>query len=431
VRDAILQALDNLRANRLRSFLTMFGILWGIIAIVVLSAMGEGFQRGNQNALEELGKNIAIVWGGRTTMQAGGERAGKLVLLTTDDARAIERESALVAVVSAEINRGLRIKSRFNAASLSVHGIEPQYQFIRTIDIEHGRAFAWADNVEARRVAIIGADAWDQLFGRHEGLGELVQIGGQPYRVIGRIRKKNQDSNYSGPDNDKVFVPFKAMARDFPRPDVPRQTVSQIIVAPKPWVVADLEHVLSARTGRIADIDWPLARDIRQVLARHKGFDPRDRDALAVWDTSLESLMFGRMLVTMRRFFSMVGIITLALGGLGVMNIMLVAVRERTNEIGVRKAMGATTRAIERQFFLEGFFLTMLSGTLGFAVAVLLCALVNLAPMPGRFQGMVITWQAGSVALGTLVLVGVVTSTYPARRAARLPPAEALRYEHG
>jgi putative ABC transport system permease protein len=187
--------------------------------------------------------------------------------------------------------------------------------------------------------------------------------------------------------------------------------------------------VLDARTGRLRDIDWPLERDVRRVLARRHGFDPEDADALLVWDTSLESLMFGRMIRTMRDFFTVVGVITLALGGLGVMNIMLVAVRERTREIGVRKALGATTGAIERQFFLEGFFLTMVSGAAGFVAAVGLCALVNLAPMPERFQGMVITWQAGLVALVALVIIGVMTSTYPARRAALLPPVEALRYE--
>jgi putative ABC transport system permease protein len=396
---------------------------------VVLAATGEGFQRGNQVVLEELGKNIAIVWGRRTTLQAGGERAGRRVFLTVDDARAIEREAPLVAVVSAEINRGLRIKSRFNAASLSVHGIEPQYQAIRTIDIEHGRRFVVADNDQARRVAIVGADAWAQLFGARDGLDESVELNGQRYTVIGKIRKKNQDSNYSGPDNDKVFVPFTAMARDFPRADAPPGAVSQLIVAPKPWVVADLPRVLDARTGRIQDIDWPLERDVREVLARRHGFPADDRDAISVWDTSLESLMFARMIGTMKRFFSIVGFITLALGGLGVMNIMLVAVRERTREIGVRKALGATTDQVQRQFFLEGFFLTMLSGSLGFLVALGLCALVNLLPMPERFQGMVMTWQAGALALGTLVFIGVVTSTYPARRAAQLPPVEALRYE--
>jgi putative ABC transport system permease protein len=430
MREALSQAVENLRANKLRSFLTMFGILWGIIAVVVLSATGEGFQRGNQGVLEELGRNIAIVWGGRTTIQADGQRAGRRILLTVDDAEAIRRESPLVRVVSPEINRGgLQIKSPWNAAALTVHGIQPQYQEIRTIDVERGRAFGWPDEDEARRVAIIGADAWQQLFGAHDGLHETVQINGLPYTVVGRIRKKEQDSNYSGPDNDKVFIPFAAMARDFPRPDVPKGVVSQIIVSPHPWVVAELPRVLDARTGRIQDIDWPLERDVRRVLARRHNFDVDDRDALAVWDTSLESLMFGRMVDAMRQFFTIVGLVTLALGGIGVMNIMLVAVRERTREIGVRKALGATTRVIERQFFLEGFFLTMLSGSIGFALAVGLCELVNLLPMPERFKGMIITWDAGLYALAILVLIGVVTSTYPARRAAQLPPVEALRFE--
>ncbi len=430
MREALTQAVENLRANKLRSFLTMFGILWGIIAVVVLSATGEGFRRGNQHVLEELGKNIAIVWGGRTTIQADGQRAGRRILLTLDDAEAIRRESPLVAVVSPELNRGgLQVKSLHNAAALSVHGIQPQYQEIRTIDIERGRAFGRPDEDEARRVAIVGADAWQQLFGSTDGLHQIVQINGLPYTVIGKIRKKDQDSNYSGPDNDKVFVPFAAMARDFPRPDVPRGVVSQIIVAPHPWVVAELPAVLDARTGRIQDINWPLERDVRRVLAERHGFDPEDRDALAMWDTSLESLMFGRMVDAMRQFFTIVGLVTLGLGGIGVMNIMLVAVRERTREIGVRKALGATTRVIERQFFLEGFFLTMLSGTIGFAVAVGLCQLINLAPMPERFKGMIITWDAGTFALVVLVVIGIVTSTYPARRAAQLPPVEALRFE--
>jgi putative ABC transport system permease protein len=135
------------------------------------------------------------------------------------------------------------------------------------------------------------------------------------------------------------------------------------------------------------------------------------------------------MILTMKQFFRIVGFVTLVLGGIGVMNIMLVAVRERTREIGVRKALGATTRQVQRQFFLEGFLLTMFSGAIGFAVAIALCAAVNLLPMPTRFEGMIITWQAGVWAVTILTLIGVVTSTYPARRAAQLPPVEALRFE--
>lgn len=424
------QVFINLRANKLRSVLTMFGILWGVVSVVVLAATGEGFQRGNQHVLDELGKNIGIVWGGRTSAQAGGERAGRSVFLTADDARALERDSTMIAVVSPEIQRGgINVKSPFNAAALNVHGIEPQYQDIRTIDIERGRAFRFTDNEHALRVAIIGADATAQLFGDRESLGQTVQMNGIPYTVVGKIRKKDQDSNYSGPDNDKVFVPFQAMVRDFPSLGVAPGVVANLIVSPHQWVVDQMPAVLDSRVGRVNDIDWPLEQEIRRVLGPRHRFEADDRSAIAMWDTTIQTLMFGRMVRTMKDFFSIVGIVTLALGGLGVMNIMLVAVRERTREIGIRKALGATTWQIERQFFFEGFFLTMLSGALGFALALGLCAAVNTLPMPPRFQGMTLTWESGALAVVALTLVGVVTSTYPARRAAQLPPVEALRFE--
>jgi putative ABC transport system permease protein len=396
----------------------------------VLSATGEGFQRGNQHVLEELGKNVGIIWGGRTSLQAGGERAGRVILLTLDDARALARESSMIAVVSPELQRGgITAKSKYNSARPTVHGIEPQYQAIRTIDIERGRTFRFTDEEQSLRVAIVGADATAQLFGGRDSIGQTVSLNGLPYTVIGKIRKKDQDSNYSGPDNDKVFVPFAAMARDFPRTGVNPGVLSNLIIAPQPWVVDQLPAVLDSRTGRIEDIDWPLEREVRRVLGPAHRFDPADRNALAVWDTTLQTLMFGRMIGAMKNFFSLVGLVTLALGGLGVMNIMLVAVRERTREIGLRKALGATHRQIQRQFFLEGLILTMTSGALGFLVALGLCAAVNTLPMPTRFQGMTLTWQAGAAAVLALALVGIATSLYPARRAARMPPVEALRFE--
>ena len=430
MREVFAQVISNLRANKLRSFLTMFGILWGVISVVVLSATGEGFQRGNQKVMDELGKNIVIVWGGRTSLQAGGERAGRRVLLTLEDARALARESDMVAVVSPELQRGgIQVKSPFNAAALTVHGVEPQYQDIRTIELQTGRRFQAGDVEAAHRVAIVGADAATQLFGTRERIGQRISLNGIPYIVIGTIRKKEQDGNYSGPDNDKVFIPYTAMAKDFPRTDAVAGVVSQIILAPHPWVVDALPAALAARTGRVEDIQWPMEVEIRRILARRHGFDAADQDAVTMWDTSVGSLMFGRMVQGMKDFFSLVGIVTLALGGLGVMNIMLVAVRERTREIGVRKALGATTAQIQRQFFLEGFVLTMISGAIGFLVALGLCAAVNQLPMPTRFQGMILTWQAGAVAVLSLVTIGAITSTYPARRAALLPPVEALRYE--
>jgi putative ABC transport system permease protein len=428
--EVLRQVLSNLRANKLRSFLTMFGVLWGVISVVVLAATGEGFQRGNQRVLNELGRNVVIVFGGRTSEQAGGERAGRRIVLTIDDARALARESRMIQTVSPELQRnGVQVKSAFNAAALMVHGIEPQYQDIRTIELEHGRLFRFTDNEAGHRVAILGADATAQLFGTRDSIGQPIELNGIPYTVIGKIRKKDQDSNYSGPDNDKVFIPYPVMARDFPRTDAEPGALSEIILAPRPEIIAALPAALEQRTGRIEDIRWPLEIEVRRIIGRRHGFSTEDRDAIGLWDTNLQSLMFARMVDTMKSFFTAVGLVTLALGGLGVMNIMLVAVRERTREIGVRKALGATTTQIQRQFFMEGFLLTLISGVLGFAIALGLCALVNLLPMPPRFQGMILTWQAGAGAVLSLAVIGIVTSTYPARRAALLPPVEALRFE--
>lgn len=430
MRDLLLQVFANLRANTLRSVLTMFGVLWGIVSVVVLSATGEGFRRGNEKVLRELGQNIVIVRGGRTSMQAGGERAGSRIVLTLDDARALARESPMIAVVSPEVDRpSVTVKSAWNAAALRVNGIEPQYQAVRTLDIVAGRGFVARDNDDARPVAIIGSDVALQLFASRDPIGDTIRLNGHPYVVVGHLRKKAQDSSYNGFDNEKVFIPLSSMMRDFPRPDAEAGAVSSIIVTPRPEVLALLPRLLDARTGRLDDIAWPLGGEIRRVLAARHRFDPGDRDAVGTWDTSLETLMFDRLIAAMTRFFLIVGVVTLALGGLGVMNIMLVSVRERTREIGLRKALGATSAEIQRQFFLEGFALTAVSGVLGVIVAYVLCAAVNVLPMPARFSGLLVSWQLGVLAVGLLAGIGVVTSSYPARRASELTPIEALRVE--
>lgn len=424
------QAIDNLRANKLRSFLTMFGIMWGIVSIVVLSALGEGFRQGNDAVLREFGRNMSIVWGARTGMQAGGERAGRPIILTVDDVRAVREQGRLVADVSPELQRGTTVKSAYNQASVTVHGVEPPYMFMRTIEVDRGRQLNWSDERNASQVCVIGWEMSKQLFGDRDPVGETVQINGLPYTVVGRIRRKDQDSSYSGPDNNKIFIPFAVMARNMPRADQPPGAINQMIVLPRPEVVEQLDGIVSRRTGRVADIDWPLEREIRHILARRKGFDPDDREAINVWDTSLSTMFFGRMIGAMASFFRLVGIVTLALGGIGVMNVMLIAVRDRTREIGVRKALGATTAQIQRQFFLEGLFLTLISGGAGLLLGMALCLAVNtFATLPIRFAGMIITWPNALLTVFALLVIGVIASTLPARRAAQLPPTEALRYE--
>ncbi len=345
MREAIRQSLQNLRANKLRSVLTMFGILWGIVSIVVLSAMGEGFRRGNDQVLREFGRNIGIVWGRRTSLQAGGERAGRVIRLTFDDARAVERQSRLDRAAQPGNQRGPASTSRaaYNAASVTVHGIEPPYQDIRTLELQDGRPLNWHDESESRRVAIVGWEMAKQLFGDRHPIGEPVTIDGVRFTVVGRLRRKDQDSSYNGPDNNKIFIPFSVMSRMLPVLDTEPGTLSQLIVSPRKDVVDTMPEVLARRTGRVADIDWPLEQEVRGILARRKGFDPGDKEAIFIWDTAMQSLFFERIVLSMKQFFTVVGIVTLALGGIGVMNIMLIAVKDRTREIGVRKALGATT----------------------------------------------------------------------------------------
>jgi len=436
ITDLLNQTWANLRANKLRTFLTMFGIVWGVISFLLLSALGEGFARGNQQVLEELGKNIVIIRNGRTSMQAGGARAGRLVRLTIDDLKTLQTESKLLEHISPELIRGgIRAKSAYNASSVQLSGIWPVYQYMRTIEVDRGRSISEEDCRDARRVAILGFDASKQLFADRDPAGSAVTLNGLPYTVIGRVRKKQQDSNYTGQDDGRFFIPYETARKDFPIPGALNTPdhLSTIIAAPYPHVTEEMRQLIEHEKGLISFVGLnargPVEADVRRILSKRHDFDSGDVEALSFWNTAIEAVMFDKMIAGMDEFFLAVAVVTLLLGGIGVMNIMLVAVRERTREIGVRKAIGATATKIQCQFFAEGLLLTAMSGLIGFAIGMGLCALINLAPMPERFTGMIVTWQRGLFAVAVLTAIGVAASTYPARRAAALPPIEALRYE--
>ena len=432
MRELLAQIWTNLAAHKLRSFLTMFGIIWGVISIVLLSAVSTGFQQGNMHVLKELGKNIIIIRNGRTSLQAGGERAGKAVRLNLGDVLALKEKGRLLEHVTPELMRGgVSAKSVFNSSSTQMSGVWPVYQYIRTIEVDRGRLLNEQDNAEARRVVVIGYEMCKQLFAERDPVGQQLQLNGIPYTVIGRVRKKEQDSNYTGPDNNRLFMPYETMRKDFPQsgPLDTADSLACIIAAPYEHVAEELNRIIE-REGKINfEKIGPVEQEVLSIIAPRHNFDPQDREALSMWNTALETVFFNKMISSMREFFIWVSIITLALGGIGVMNIMMISVKERTKEIGIRKALGATARNVQWQFFSEGLFLTLLSGTIGLGIGIGLCQLINLLPLPMRFSGMIITWQTAAFSIGVLSLIGIVAATYPARRAAELAPIEALRYE--
>lgn len=394
----------------------MFGIIWGIVSIVLMVAAGEGLRVGQAKVASQFGKDIMIVFGGRTSLQAGGLRAGRRIRWEDSDAVTLEKEATDCRYVIPELGRDeVRITSRYNNAALLVTGSLPPFAEIRTINIAKGRFYSWEDQQQARRVVVLGAEAKKQLFGSQEAIGETVQLDEFPYTVIGVMQKKDQDSSYDGWDVNKLFVPYAAMQRDFPSkpPDTPH-TLDRLLVVPKSYE----QHEA-------------CKYETRKILGRIHNFDPEDKEAAGIWDTLEEAKAFRAMTDGMKYFLGGVGITTLLLGGLGVMNVMLVAVRERTREIGVRKAVGAASRAIILQFFAETMMIVFMSGAIGMAIAFGFCALVNLLPMPPFFAGLLATWNSGLLATGILGVISIASAVYPARRAASIDPIEALRYEAG
>ncbi|HYG98502.1 MAG TPA: ABC transporter permease [Terriglobales bacterium] len=415
VRDLFLDTLRTLWSHKLRTFLTMFGIAWGIVSIVLMVAAGEGLRVGQQKVSENFGRDVMIVFAGRTSMQAGGTRAGRRVRWEDTDIPVVQERSPDCRYILPELGNNVRIHSNYNAALLIVAGSHPPFQEVRSIPVGEGRFYNWQDVRESRRVAFLGSDARKQLFGSRPVIGENVYLNGIPYQVIGVMKEKKQDSSYDGWDVNKVFVPFTPLRQDFPnKPPDTSHTLDRMLITPK-----SVEQHEACKRQAVA------------ALAALHGFDPQDEEAANVWDTVEEAKAFETMTNGMKYFLGAVGFTTLFLGGLGVMNVMLVAVRERTREIGVRKSIGATSRSIMRQFFLESMIVVFISGAVGFTIAFGICALVNMAPMPEFFAGLLPTWESGLLAFALLGTVAVLSAIYPARRAASIDPIEALRYEAG
>jgi putative ABC transport system permease protein len=406
------QSLATLWAHKLRSFLTMFGIAWGVGSLLLLVGLGEGFRSGQQKNLANLGQDIMFTFSGRIPGVAGSSLSGRRYNFTYQDYLAVRDEAKSLRSISAVINReDIRAVSDYGSTNGQVFGVVPIYNEIRTVPLGTGRWFNDQDNVEKRRVAVVGWELVKNIFPGRPAVGTSILLNGVGFDVIGVLAKVGRDGNNGS--NGRIFIPVETMRVLFPL---------------KGENAEDAISFLNYRP-RTRDLHLEAKAEVHEIIARRHGFDPKLQDTFEDWDTIENSQKVGKIFDAMDWFLGVVGVVTLALGGIGIINIMLVSVSERTKEIGLRKALGATHRNILTQFFVEGAFLTAFSGGIGLFLSMGFMTLLGMLPSPEGFDTPRIVPASAAAAILSLVVAGVTAGLYPARKAALLPPVEALRQE--
>jgi putative ABC transport system permease protein len=407
------QVFRSIGANKLRSFLTMFGIAWGVASLLLLIGLGEGFRSGQRRGLSELGTDVIMMWGGTIPVLPEQHVGMHPYKLTLADAEAIRTQAPDVRNVTSFLQRSdLKQVSEFSSAGGQVMGVELNYPDIRNLPMAQGRYLNVADTERRAQVVVLGQKMEKLLFQGHPSLGAFITLNGYRFQVIGVVKKIGRGNNDG--DNQRIYIPLTTMQEFFPitGENVPDDAVTSIQYQP---LTEDLNE--TAKT------------QVHRVIATRHGFDPAAKDGFEEWDTIKSNRTVGLIFTAMDVFLGGVGIVTLALGAVGIINIMLVTVTERTKEIGLRKALGATNRSILFQFFLEGLTLTGLSGLIGIVGAAVLMAVMG-SMVGNNDMGFdpprLVPWSA-AMAMGTLTLCGIIAGIYPARQAAMLQPVEALR----
>ena len=410
--DVFAQIFGTLWAHKLRSFLTMFGIAWGVGSLLLLVGLGEGFRSGNQRGLSEYGENIMMIFPGRAPAVQGSMNSARQYRLTYQDYLDVRKESPHIRAITPVLTTNdVHAVSEFASASGQLTGAEPQYNGIRFLPLKQGRYLNGLDETQKRYVVVLGDEMARNLFPGRPAVGAFILLNGHRFEVIGTLKRVGRGDDNS--TNTRAYIPFQVMRSDFPLTgEESYDAISAINFQPR---VAD-EHLLA--------LD-----EAHRIIARNHGFDYHDEDAFEGWDTVQQAQMMGTIFDAMNEFLGTVGMVTLALGAIGVVNIMLIAVTERTREIGLRKALGATNRSIMLQFFAEGILLTLVSGLIGMALAGGFMSLLSNYNGPGGFDPPRLVPRTAILAIASLTLAGVAAGLYPARKAARLEPVEALRQE--
>jgi putative ABC transport system permease protein len=410
--DIFAQIFATLWAHKLRSFLTMFGIAWGVGSLLLLVGLGEGFRSGNKRGLSEYGENIMMIFPGRAPAVQGSMNSAREYRLTYQDYLDIRKEAPhVLAVTPVLTTNDVHAVSEFASASGQITGAEPQYNGIRFLPIKQGRWLNDLDENQKRNVVVLGDEMTRNLFPGRPAIGSFILLNGYRFEVVGTLKRVGRGDDNS--TNTRAYIPFQVMRSAFPiKGEQAFDAISAINFQP-----------------RVADDHLIALDEVHRILARNHGFNPSDEDAFEGWDTVKQAQMMGTIFDAMNEFLGTVGLVTLALGAIGVINIMLIAVTERTREIGLRKALGATNRSIMFQFFVEGILLTVVSGLIGMALAGGLMALLGNLNGPGGFDPPRLVPKTALLAIASLALAGVAAGLYPARKAARLEPVEALRQE--
>jgi putative ABC transport system permease protein len=407
------QTLNTLWAHKLRSFLTMFGIAWGVGSLLLLVGLGEGFRSGNKKQFNELGENVLFIWGGRAPAMNGSFTSLRQYFLTYRDYQNIVRDCPDVKLVAPVIQRNdVRALSDYYQSSGQLMGVPAYFSDIRYLPMAEGRWLNDLDVSQKRAVVVLGDEARRVLFPGWPSVGSTILLNGIRFQVIGTLKRVGHGDNNTR--NLQMFIPFSVMRENFP-----------------PLNVGETDDAISLLNyqPKTRELHEAAKLEVHKVIAKNHGFDYMNPDAFDEWDTIRSVDAVGKIFDAMNTFLGSVGLVTLGLGAIGIINIMLVAVADRTREIGLRKALGATNGSIMFQFFAEGAFLTLMSGGIGMGCAAGFMALLALLPQPQGFDSpRLVPWSA-ILAITSLALAGVMAGLYPARKAALLEPVEALRRE--